>query len=285
MAVQSLLLQWQTLAGALPQKALGLAVSLVVLALVFGTLERRWPLRPQRFWRPGLAQDVGYYFIGALLPAFALVAVTAALAWALGGLLPAGLQAWISEWPLWLRFVAIVVLGDLAFYAAHRGSHRHPGLWRLHAIHHSPTALDWLVNTRAHPLDLVFARACSAVPLLVLAPRQPAGEMEVLAAGYLALTTFWAFFVHANLRWRLRWLQPFVVTPAFHHWHHAAAAPAGGCNFASLFPWIDRLFGTWHLPAGDFPAAYGIDAPLPPALGGQLLQPFRRQTSSHSLRT
>lgn len=276
MVPDQVLQQWQALAAGLPHKALGLAVGLCALALVFGLLERRFGLRPQRFWRPGLAQDVGYYFAGGLLPAFGLVAATAALAWTLGGLLPAGLQAWLASLPPWQRFVAIVVLGDFAFYAAHRWSHRHPWLWRLHAVHHSPKALDWLVNTRAHPLDLVFARAVSAVPLLVLGPRERAGEFEAMAAGYLTLTSGWAFFVHANLRWRLRWLQPLVVTPAFHHWHHAdGAVPAGGCNFASLFPWIDRLFGTWHLPGGRFPASYGIDTPLPSTLGGQLLAPFR----------
>ena len=44
-----------------------------------------------------------------------------------------------------------------------------------------------------------------------------------------------------------------------------------------MLPWVDRLFGTWHLPRGEWPAAYGVEEPLPAGLVGQLLHPFRRR--------
>ena len=53
------------------------------------------------------------------------------------------------------------------------------------------------VNTRAHPFDLVFVRTVSVVPLLAL---------------YLTLGTFWAFVIHANLNWRLGWLEHVIVS-------------------------------------------------------------------------
>lgn len=270
-----LLQQWSTLLAALPQKVLGLGAVLLVLALVFGLLERWRPIRPQRFLRKDLGQDFGYYFLGGLLPPFFTMLAAALVAWFAGGLLPAGFYAWVGALPLWQRVGALLLLGDLAFYWAHRWSHEVRWLWRLHAVHHSPTQMDWLVNTRAHPLDLVFARAVAAVPLLVLGLRQPAAGLESAVAVTLTLSTVWAFFVHANLRWRLGWLEQLVVTPAFHHWHHANESPeVVNKNYAALFPWLDRLFGSHHLPADRYPASYGASRRLPPTLAGQLLSPF-----------
>ena len=268
-----LLQHWASLLSGAPRKALGLAAWLLVLGLVFGVLERWRPIRPQRFLRRHLAQDIGFYFLGSLLPPFVTLLAAAVVAALLGGLVPAA--AGTGALPLWLRVVLMLVLGDLAFYWAHRWSHQTGWLWRLHSVHHSPTELDWLVNTRAHPLDLAFARAVSAVPLMVLGLREPGADMQGIVAATLTLTTLWAFVVHGNLRWRLGWLEQLIVTPAFHHWHHADDAPASlNKNYASLFPWVDRLFGTFNLPADRWPASYGAP-PQPPRQG-------RRSTASDS---
>jgi sterol desaturase/sphingolipid hydroxylase (fatty acid hydroxylase superfamily) len=268
--------QWLALTASLPAKSLGLAVWLLAMAVVFGLLERRFPLRSQRFLRRNMAQDVGYYFLGGLLPPFLTVAATATLVWFASGLVPASFHAWVGGLPIAARAGAMVLLGDVAFYWAHRWSHEKEWLWRMHSVHHSPTELDWLVNTRAHPLDLVFARAVSAVPIVVLGIRQGNDGLDVAVGVYLALTTLWAFFVHTNVKWRLGWLEQLVVTPAFHHWHHAHMPGALSRNYASLFPWIDRVFGTYHLPPCQFPTSYGADRELPQTLVAQLVSPFRR---------
>lgn len=271
----NLLQQWSAMLAGLPHKVIGLAAWLAAMGIVFGLLERWRPIRPGRFLRRHLGQDIGYYFLGGLVPPFFTVLAAIAVAWLASGLVPADYYAWVARLPLWLRVAALVVLGDVAFYWAHRWSHEVEWLWRLHAIHHSPTDIDWLVNTRAHPLDLVFARVVSAVPVLVLGLRQPGGDLDAAVAIYLTITTVWAFFAHANLRWRLGWLEQIVVTPAFHHWHHADDRPESlNKNYASLFPWLDRLFGSYHLPAQDFPPSYGASRRLPATLAGQLFSPF-----------
>ncbi|MBS0446563.1 MAG: sterol desaturase family protein [Proteobacteria bacterium] len=280
--MQQLLHEWAGLLSTLPRKSLGLAAWLVALALVFGLLERWRPVRPaQRFPRRDLAADVIYYFLSGLLPAFAVAAATVAFAWLLGGLIPASLLNWVAGLPLWLRIVLLIVVGDTAYYWTHRWSHELPLLWKFHLIHHSPTELDWLVNTRAHPIDLALARVLPLLPLLAFGLRQPASrDMETAAAVYVALTTVWAFFVHANVRVRLGWLEQLIITPAFHHWHHHNERSAAlGRNYASLLPWLDRLFGTYHLPK-ELPSAYGAADALPSTLGGQLLSPFRPRRGS-----
>ena len=61
----------------------------------------------------------------------------------------------------------------------------------------------------------------------------------------------------------------------FHRWHHASeGVPATSCNFASLFPFIDLVFGTYHLPAEE-PTAFGVwGEPLPDGFWGQLFYPL-----------
>ena len=66
-----------------------------------------------------------------------------------------------------------------------------------------------------------------------------------------------------------------ISSPQFHHWHHTNDPHARDRNFAGLFPWIDALFGTLHLPDREWPATYGVDDPIPSGYLRQLASPFR----------
>jgi sterol desaturase/sphingolipid hydroxylase (fatty acid hydroxylase superfamily) len=46
------------------------------------------------------------------------------------------------------------------------------------------------------------------------------------------------------------------------------------CNYASIFPWLDRIFGSHYLPK-YWPPQYGIPEPMADTLVGQLVQPLR----------
>ena len=92
--------------------------------------------------------------------------------------------------------------------------------------------------------------------------------------------TLWGFFIHANLRWRFGWLEWLISTPGFHHWHHTNDEHINR-NYASMLPWMDKLFGTWYMPKNQWPAKYGIDTPTARGLMGQLLQPFLRDSQVH----
>jgi len=47
-------------------------------------------------------------------------------------------------------------------------------------------------------------------------------------------------------------------------------------NFAIHFPLWDKLFGTFHLPAGRWPQGYGIPEKMPQGYLKQLAYPFVR---------
>jgi sterol desaturase/sphingolipid hydroxylase (fatty acid hydroxylase superfamily) len=95
---------------------------------------------------------------------------------------------------------------------------------------------------------------------------------------YLIFVSFHAVFIHANVRFDLRALDWIVVTPRYHHWHHAAHAEAVDRNFAVHLPLIDWVFGTPYLPADRWPDVYGIAGnPVPEGYLPQLVYPLRRE--------
>jgi sterol desaturase/sphingolipid hydroxylase (fatty acid hydroxylase superfamily) len=251
------------------------SVWLMILVVIFVPLERVFAVHPQKVLRKGIVTDLGYYFLSSLLPALLLGAPLGLLAWVVHQAVPSGILAAIAALPFWARVVVGLVAGEVGYYWGHRWSHEIPWLWRFHAIHHSAERLDFMVNTRAHPVDLMFVRMCGLIPLYVLGLAGPltasGGMIPVLI---VLVATVWGFFIHANLRWRLGPLEHVIATPAFHHWHHTLRGPLDR-NYASMLPWMDRVFGTLHLPRGQWPADYGIEAVLPDTLAGQLLYPLR----------
>lgn len=244
------------------------ALNVLLTAVVFVPLERAFPLRPaQTTFRFGWATDGMHFLVShlavqvlsflTLLPATSLAAV-----WQ-----PAGLRAAIAGLPLLAQLLGIVLVADLAQYWVHRAFRAVPALWRVHAVHHSSTAMDWLAGSRLHVIDVLATRGLVLVPIFLLG-----FDTRALYA-YLVLVAFHAVFVHANVRFRFGWLDYVVTTPRGHHWHHAPA-PVDK-NFAVHLPVLDRLFGTQHLPGDQWPETYGIDGdPVPEGYARQLAYPF-----------
>jgi sterol desaturase/sphingolipid hydroxylase (fatty acid hydroxylase superfamily) len=59
-------------------------------------------------------------------------------------------------------------------------------------------------------------------------------------------------------------------------WHQLVDTWPAPLKFAAMFPWIDRLFGTLHLPASAWPTRYGTHTPVPLGLLDQLRWPVEQ---------
>ncbi|WEN16197.1 sterol desaturase family protein [Rhodanobacter sp. AS-Z3] len=255
--------------NALLVEILRLSVWLLLLCAVFVPLERLAGIKRQAFFRPQFLADLGYYAINSIFVGLILGTPLVLLGGAVHQYLPSAMHNSIAAWPSGLRLAASLLVGEIGFYWGHRLTHQIPLLWRFHAIHHSAKEIDFLTNTRAHPVDMVFARTLGVIPVLALGLT---GDSTTVTALFLVLGTLWGFFIHANVRWRFGLLERVIATPFFHRWHHTNDERRDN-NYAAMLPFVDYLFGTYQSP-DHWPAGYGIDAPMPASLAGQLLEPF-----------
>ncbi|EDY19589.1 fatty acid hydroxylase [Chthoniobacter flavus Ellin428] len=250
-----------------------LAMWLVVLVAIFVPLERLCALHPARIWRKQIGVDLAWYFINSIVPAAVISVPLALLARTLHELNPGGFYSMVAAWPLWGKLGLVLIVNDIGAYWGHRALHASPFLWRFHAVHHSAEQLDWLVNTRAHPFDMVFTRLSGLAPVYLLGLAQTTGShIDPAVAGVTIFGAIWTFFIHANLRIRLGPLEWLISSPAFHHWHHTRDDHRDR-NFSFVFPVIDRLFGTAWLPK-EWPSVYGVNESISPTLSGQFFDPL-----------
>ena len=251
---------------------LRLCLWLVILTIIFVPIERLFARTPGRLMRPQIGNDLFYYFLSSLLPAMLMAVPMALLATAVRAVVPVGFHDAVHGLPLWISLILGLVVADIGSYWGHRFSHEWPLLWRFHALHHSAEHIDFLVNGRAHPVDLVWVRMWGLVPLYVLGLGNvgPAGSIVPVTVTLFGVVM--GFFVHANVRWLFGAIERLVATPAFHPWHHSRTDHIDR-NYAATFPFIHRIFGSLYLP-GHYSADYGTDHPVPSTLTGQLLSPF-----------
>lgn len=255
---------------------LSLSAWLLLLCAVFVPLERLASIRRQAVLRPQLLTDIGWYALNSIIVGAVVGGPIVLMGAAIHQLIPTAVLDAIAALPGWVRLILGLVVGEIGYYWGHRFTHEIPLLWRFHAIHHSAKGIDFLSNTRAHPVDMVFARIWGFIPVLALGLT---GGSPTIAILILMAGTLWGFFIHANVRWRFGPLEHVITTPYFHHWHHTNDDRRDH-NYAAMFAFVDHLFGTYVSP-DHWPTEYGIDAPMPSSLGMQLLNPFmpsRRRT-------
>ncbi|MCY4516158.1 MAG: sterol desaturase family protein [Acidimicrobiaceae bacterium] len=155
----------------------------------------------------------------------------------------------ISVAPRWLygaesagiAVFAVQVLGalliyDVLYYVMHRTLHR-PKLMRLiHGVHHRvryPTARDSLY---LHPVELVAGITLLLVSVAVVGPVSTWAFLTIVLIHGLINT-----IVHTNL------VFPHPLLALWNHWvmrHHRHHAGHLDRNYATIFPFWDRLAGT-----------------------------------------
>ena len=228
-------------------------ISLFFSALVFIPIEKLMPVRAMGPLREEWRTDLAYFFMGHVLVQFVLIAVTASTSTVDALVASQTVKDLVQSLPIWLQFLLAVFVADLAQALLHRGYHNLPWLWRFHAVHHSSRRMDWLAGSRMHLLEIVLTRSIVLLPLVLL------GFAPAAVNAYVILVGLQAVLAHANLRLDFGWLEVLLVTPRYHHWHHARQADYIDVNYAIHLPLVDMLMGTFKLPPrGQWPGEYGV---------------------------
>ncbi|MEE9368795.1 MAG: sterol desaturase family protein [Pontiella sp.] len=197
----------------------------------------------------------------------------------------AGIALWYSFVPLILMpidaengFVRVLLvlanllLIDLLFYAYHRAQHRFSFLWAIHELHHADSELNATTSYRTYWLEFPVQGILIATPTLFLF----GGLGPVHGMVVMVCSIFFLIFSHANIRLHLGALQSWIINPQVHRIHHSRLPQHRDCNFAQLFPVIDRLFGTFYAPQRDeFPPTGTHELASDASIPTTLIRPIR----------
>ena len=216
-------------------------------------IEALAPLRHQPRWIYGrLASNLCLLVITLTLSV--LLNFTLALGAAYVGQSGLGLLQ-VFEFGAAASFMIAFLALDGASYLVHRLMHRTPALWRVHLVHHIDASVDATTAFRQHPIEGVLRFVfIAAAAWLVGAP--PAA-----VALYRLLGALNSVLEHANIRvplWLDRMLVYVWVTPDMHKVHHSRERIETDSNYANLFSFFDRAFGTFTCSSRGRSVEYGI---------------------------
>ena len=244
--------------------------------LIFVAIEKLFPLyKGQAVFRKEWQTDLKHFAVNHFIVGLALLVVNFLLHHLFGWLQSSSFQQFVQHIYFVPQLLLCILVADMAQYWTHRAYHEVPFLWRFHAVHHSVKTMDWLAGSRQHMLELIFTRVCVLAPLYVL------GFSEAVMNAYILVVGFQAVFNHANVH--LPWgpLKYVIVTPNFHHWHHASDDEAIDKNYAAHYAFLDYFFGTAVKSTKKFPESYGVVGDyMPDGFVRQQMFPFNGSTKA-----
>lgn len=256
-------------------------LDLLLMAAIFVPLELFLPKnRQQTKFHEEWRTDLVYFVISHLFIQFFGVVTQQPAMLFFGWIGLDKVHAWIQQLPFVVALFLAFFTTDLFQYWAHRIFHSQVYLWRFHSVHHSTQHMDWLAGSRTHFIDIFFTRAMTFIPLYIL------GFSVPVFNAYIIFIAIHAVLIHANTRINFGFLKYIFTTPQYHHWHHCEDPRYYGKNFASIFPFIDMIFGTYYLPGNTWPEGTGVhEASYPKGFIRQSIYPFTKSPFDNNLDT
>jgi sterol desaturase/sphingolipid hydroxylase (fatty acid hydroxylase superfamily) len=124
-----------------------------------------------------------------------------------------------------------------------------PFLWPVHELHHDEEHVNVTTSQRTSVLSGICHSLLVNLPTLIVCGL----DMLPLVASFVFFR-FYSPFIHANIRLDLGVLTPVIAGPQWHRLHHGRDEQYFNKNFATFFPFIDILFGTYRRPMpGEYP--------------------------------
>ncbi|WP_296148758.1 sterol desaturase family protein [uncultured Flavobacterium sp.] len=257
-----------------------LLLDLFLMAVIFVPIEMVFPKRKdQKTFHEEWRTDLVYFVVSHLLVQFFGVITQKPATLFFGWIGLSGLHEWVQSLPFIVELLFAFFITDLFQYWTHRFFHNYSYLWRFHSIHHSTENMDWLAGSRTHFVDIFVTRSMAFVPLYVF------GFSTITFNVYVIFMAIHAVLIHSNTRINFGFIKYIFATPQYHHWHHCKNPKHYGKNFATIFPLIDKMFGTYYLPKDEWPEDTGLlEADYPKGYLKQAIYPFTKSPFDNDLK-
>ena len=155
----------------------------------------------------------------------------------------------------WLTYLVAFMALDFAGYWTHRIAHTYNFFWNNHIIHHSSEEFNLACALRQSISVFVRIFAFLLLPAALLGVD---AKVVAIVAPLHLFAQFWYHTQHIN---RMGFLEHIIVTPSHHRVHHAINPEYIDKNYAQIFIFWDKLFGTFQEEKPDVPPVYGITRP------------------------
>ncbi len=257
-----------------------LLLDLFLMAILFVPIEIVFPKRKaQSTFHEEWRTDLIYFIVSHLLVQFFGVITQQPAKLFFGWMGLDQIQNFIQNLPLLIQLFLAFFIADLFQYWTHSFFHMNAFMWRFHSIHHSTENMDWLAGSRTHFIDIFVTRSMAFIPLYVL------GFSTLAFNIYVIFMAIHAVLIHSNTRINFGVLKYIFATPQYHHWHHCKDSEFYGKNFATIFPFIDKMFGTYFLPNDVWPEDTGLlETDFPKGYVKQAIYPFTKSPFDKNLK-
>jgi sterol desaturase/sphingolipid hydroxylase (fatty acid hydroxylase superfamily) len=156
-------------------------------------------------------------------------------------------------WSLGIWIIALLA-DDLTYYWFHRTSHTIRVLWACHVVHHSSQYFNFSTAVRNGWVAIMY-KPFYWIWMAAL------GFHPVMIVTCMSLNAIYQFFCHTHAFPFWDRLAAFLSTPGLHAIHHGKNEDCLDKNFAGIFIFYDRLFGTFEPIRPERKIDFGVTHP------------------------
>lgn len=179
------------------------------------------------------------------------------------GVLSFGFLMWVWQFRIWdwgygvWALLGALIAQDFVYYWKHRAMHRVRWFWSAHVVHHSSEHYNLTTALRQPWNSHLTGMVVISAPLVLLG-------VHPLVLGFVgSVNLLYQFWIHTEAIKKMPgWFEFAFNTPSHHRVHHATNPRYLDANFAGIFMFWDRMFGSF-VPEGKAEALrYGIVKPV-----------------------
>ncbi len=155
----------------------------------------------------------------------------------------------------WISIAIAFIVLDFQAYWVHRWAHEINIFWNKHVVHHSSEEFNLPCALRQSISQFFNLFTFFLVPAALIGV--PAEVIAIIAPLHL----FLQFWYHTRHIGKMGFLEHIIVTPSHHRVHHAMNSEYLDKNYAAIFIFWDKWFGTFQEELDDVTPVYGITRP------------------------